>query len=102
METYAKSEQTRFASGGTVQRGWQAVFDRYRLRYPDRAAMGRTIFSDLEVTMLSPDSAVAFGRWRLEREGNQPHGLFTLVLRKLPEGWRIIHDHTSVGETASH
>jgi ketosteroid isomerase-like protein len=99
METYANSDQTRFASGGVVQRGWQAVFDRYRQRYPDRAAMGRTIFSDLEITMLCPDSALAFGRWRLEREGDQPHGLFTLVLRKRPEGWRILYDHTSAAET---
>jgi len=22
-------------------------------------------------------------------------GLFTLIFKKLPEGWRIVHDHTS-------
>jgi hypothetical protein len=28
-------------------------------------------------------------------DGKRPSGLFTLILRKLPEGWRIVHDHTS-------
>jgi len=28
-------------------------------------------------------------------DDTHPGGLFTLVLRKRPEGWRIVHDHTS-------
>ena len=28
-------------------------------------------------------------------DGKTPRGLFTVVLRKLPEGWRIVHDHSS-------
>jgi ketosteroid isomerase-like protein len=24
-------------------------------------------------------------------------GVFTLVVERRPEGWRIVHDHTSVG-----
>jgi hypothetical protein len=24
-------------------------------------------------------------------------GLFTVILRRLPEGWRIVHDHSSGG-----
>jgi beta-aspartyl-peptidase (threonine type) len=38
---------------------------------------------------------MAVGRWRLKRNKDQPHGRFTLLFRKLPEGWRIVHDHTS-------
>src|SRR5262245_39890729 len=29
MEGYARSDQTRFQSGGDVSLGWQTVFDRY-------------------------------------------------------------------------
>jgi len=25
-------------------------------------------------------------------------GLFSLIVRRTPEGWRIVHDHTSLGE----
>jgi hypothetical protein len=26
--------------------------------------------------------------------------LFTVIFRKLPEGWKIVHDHTSADEAA--
>jgi ketosteroid isomerase-like protein len=95
METYWRSPHTRFQSGGDVSLGWQTVFDRYRKRYGDRAAMGRLDFSELEVTVLGSDAALASGRWRLQRAQDSPSGLFTLLLRHLGEGWRIVHDHTS-------
>jgi len=40
METYWKSPELRFASGGKVTFGWQQTLDGYLKRYPDRAAMG--------------------------------------------------------------
>jgi len=98
MQGYAKCDDIRFASGGSVERGWQPVFDRYVKKYGDRAAMGRLTFSEVEITMLSPDSALVLGRWRLQRETDEPSGLFTLIFRHLPEGWRIVHDHTSAAE----
>jgi len=98
METYARSDQTRFASGGDVSLGWQTVFDRYRTKYDSRAAMGTLAFSNLEITLLGSDAALAFGRWRLLREQDEPSGLFSLILRRPPAGWRIVHDHTSAAE----
>lgn len=98
METYARSDRTHFASGGNLNLGWQAVFDRYKKRYGDAAGMGTTTFSDLEVTLLGPDAALAFGRWHQKGSRGEGAGLFTLILRKLPEGWRITHDHTSMAE----
>jgi ketosteroid isomerase-like protein len=95
MQGYAKSDTTRFASGGDVTRGWETVLNRYVNHYTDRAAMGRLTFSEIEVAVLSPDSAEVFGHWRLDREKDSPHGLFTLLLRKTPAGWRVVHDHTS-------
>ncbi len=98
METYARSGNTRFASGGDVVRGWQTVFDRYQKKYGDRAAMGTLTLNDLEITLLGPQAAMVFGHWHLKRESDEPAGVFTLILRKLPEGWRIVHDHTSSSE----
>jgi ketosteroid isomerase-like protein len=48
--------------------------------------------------MLSPDAAVVLGRWRLKRANDEPHGRFTLIFKRLPEGWRIVHDHTSAAK----
>jgi ketosteroid isomerase-like protein len=95
MNGYAHSPSTVFVSEDEVGRGWETVRDRYRIRYSDRAKMGTLSFSDIEVTMLSPDAAVVLGRWRLKRANDEPHGRFTLIFKRLPEGWRIVHDHTS-------
>jgi len=98
MQGYWKSDRTEFVGASGIARGWQAVLDRYRKVYPDRAAMAKLTFSNLEITMLGPRAALVLGEWRLVRASDQPHGVFTLIFRKFPEGWRIIHDHTSAAE----
>jgi ketosteroid isomerase-like protein len=95
MEGYAKIPGLRFASGANVTYGWEQTLANYKKRYPDRAAMGMLTFSDLDITVLSPDSALVFGRWRLKTEKGEPNGLFTLLWRKTDAGWRIVADHTS-------
>ncbi len=95
MAGYARTDSLRFASGGTVRRGWATTLDRYRASYPDRAAMGRLSFEQLDIRVLSPQWAMVFGTWRLEREQDAPHGLFTLIFNRRADGWRIVHDHTS-------
>ncbi len=101
MAGYWKSDETEFVGASGVLRGWQAVLDRYRRTYPDRKAMGQLTFSDLEITVLSRDTAYVVGRWQLERENDRPRGVFTLIVRKFPEGWRIVHDHTSALASAA-
>jgi ketosteroid isomerase-like protein len=98
MNGYARSPSTVFVSRDDVSRGWETVRDRYRVKYSDRAKMGTLSFSDTEVTMLSPDAAAVLGRWKLKRANDEPHGRFTLIFKRLPEGWRIVHDHTSAAK----
>ena len=98
MNGYARSASTVFVSQDEVSRGWETVRDRYRVKYSDRTKMGTLSFSEIEVTMLSPDAAVVLGRWRLKRINDEPHGRFTLIFKRLPEGWRIVHDHTSAAK----
>ena len=95
MNGYARSASTVFVSEDEVGRGWETVRDRYRVKYSDRAKMGTLSFSEIEVTMLSSDAAVVLGRWKLKRAKDEPHGRFTLIFKRLPEGWLIVHDHTS-------
>ena len=95
MSGYARSRSTIFLSEDTVTRGWQTVRDRYKKKYSDRDKMGTLTFSDLEITLLTPNSAIVIGHWQLERKVDKPHGRFTLVFRHLREGWRIVHDHAS-------
>jgi uncharacterized protein (TIGR02246 family) len=96
VDGYWRSPELTFSGSSGVQRGWDAVLARYRRSYPDRAAMGQLDFTDLEFRFLAPDAALVLGRWHLSRPpNNDAGGVFSLVLQKFPEGWRIIHDHTS-------
>ena len=94
MEGYWKSDQLTFVST-RVTKGWQQTLDNYKRSYPDKTAMGTLTFSDLEITVLSRDSALVLGSWSLKREKDNPGGKFTLIFRRFKDGWRIVHDHTS-------
>jgi len=95
MDGYWRSGETVFVSGDTVTHGWAVVLDRYKKGYSTREKMGTLTFSDLEIKVISKDTAVALGRWQLTRASDTPHGRFTLIFRHKAEGWRIVHDHTS-------
>lgn len=94
---YWRDDRLAFFSGGSVTRGFDTVAARYRQRYlTDGATMGQLTFADVEVEPLAPGLARASGRWGLVHAAGEPAGgLFTLLLRELPEGWRIVFDHTS-------
>lgn len=101
MAGYARTDTLRFASGGNVWYGWDATERRYRETYIDEGMMGQLSFRDIDVWPISEENAVVFGRWRLDRSEvyQNTGGLFTLVFELTPDGWRIVHDHTSVAET---
>ncbi|PHR92197.1 MAG: DUF4440 domain-containing protein [Robiginitomaculum sp.] len=101
MEDYWKSEDLRFASGGKVNRGWQATLENYKTRYPDKDAMGALSFRDLEIKILSREYAQVFGRWELIRATDKPGGLFTLLVQNIDGKWVVVSDHTSSNEVPS-
>ena len=100
MAGYWRSPDLVFCSGHTVTKGWDETLARYRKRYQSEGReMGRLRFDGVEVVPLGADAALARGAWRLVMtDGKEPHGLFTLLLRRLDGAWRIVHDHTSSGE----
>jgi len=89
-----------FFSGAKIYSGWQSTLERYRKTYQSEGReMGKLEFSDLKIEALAPDAALVRGAWHLTMsDGKTPHGWFTLVFRKFPDGWKIIHDHTSAAE----
>jgi len=92
---YWQSPELTFSGSNGVSRGWDGVLARYKKNYPDRSAMGGLTFSDLEFRFLGSDAALVLGKWHLKRDMGDIGGVFTLVWQKFPEGWKIIHDHTS-------
>ena len=95
VQGYWRSPELTFSGSSGVARGWDGVLSRYKKSYPDKAAMGQLDFSELEFRFLGPDAALVLGRYHLKRDKDEPAGVFTLVWQRFPEGWKIIHDHTS-------
>lgn len=95
MDGYARSSTTEFVSGDKITHGWQTVRDNYLKKYSSREKMGTLTFSEIKVTPLSSEAAIVLGRWQLARKKDNPHGVFTLLFRRTPAGWRIVLDHTS-------
>src|SRR5262249_16823994 len=96
MSGYWHAKELSFYSGNAKTFGWQATLEGYQKRYQGEGKeMGRLAFSELTIEMLGTDHAFVRGRFTLTLKKEQPTGLFTLILRKTQDGWRIIHDHTS-------
>lgn len=100
MKGYWNSPELTFFSGANEHDGWQAAMARYREAYASPGhEMGKLQFSNLRIEMLGRDATFVRGAWHLTMpDGKTPHGLFTLIFRRFPEGWKIVHDHTSAAQ----
>lgn len=103
MQAYENSPETTFI-GITLRKGYQPILQRYQQSYTSREQMGTLTFSDIDVRLLSTgcgksEIALVTGKFHLARtargEATKDDGIFSLVWRKGPHGWRIILDHTS-------
>lgn len=94
MEYYWNSEDFTFQSGDKRLHGWKALLNRYKESYSGEK-MGKLDFTDIVIKRLSKEFVFVLGRWKLVFKDSSREGLFTIIFRRLPEGWRIIHDHTS-------
>ena len=97
MNGYERSPNTVFI-GKAVERGYEAVRRRFHEQYPTPEKMGKLSFSDLSINLLSADYASVTGAFHLMRAasaGGNTSGVFSLLFRRTPEGWKIILDHTS-------
>jgi beta-aspartyl-peptidase (threonine type) len=99
MSGYWNSPDLTFFSGAHDSKGWQAALDRYKKSYQSPGhEMGKLEFANLRIEMLGSDAAFVRGEFHLTMsDGKTPHGLFTLIFKKFPEGWKIVHDQ-SAGE----
>jgi ketosteroid isomerase-like protein len=99
MSGYWNSPELTFFSGAHESKGWQAALDRYKKSYQSPGhEMGKLEFANLRIEMLGSDAAFVRGEFHLTMsDGKTPHGLFTLIFKKFPEGWKIVHDQ-SAGE----
>jgi uncharacterized protein (TIGR02246 family) len=95
---YDDSPQTTFIGREVTRGGVKAIAERYRRGYPTREKMGTLTYSGLEMRPLADGVVLMIGRFALKRTpeaGGDASGRFTLIWKKTPAGWKIVHDHTS-------
>jgi uncharacterized protein (TIGR02246 family) len=94
MGYYWRSEDFVFQSGNTRLRGWEELRSMYRRKYSGEKR-GTLAFSGIDVHVQSQEDAYVTGTWRVSLADTTREGLFTLIFKKLDDGWRIVHDHSS-------
>jgi beta-aspartyl-peptidase (threonine type) len=95
LDGYARLPELVFTSGSKVRRGWQETHDTFLRRYGEaKDTMGQLRFEVLGVQAIGADGAVVLGRWLLDGP-NAGSGVFSVILERRAEGWKVIHDHTS-------
>lgn len=95
MNGYIRSDSLLFVGKDGPKYGWKTTLENYKLRYPDKAAMGFLTFNIKEVKLISTDHAFVLGGWHLKRAKDEPQGAFTLLLKKISGEWKIVADHSS-------
>ena len=103
MQAYEDSPDTTFI-GATLRKGYGPILERYTRAYTTKEQMGTLTYGSLEVHLLpsacgAAEYAVVTGTFHLDRaahgEAKKDDGIFSLVWRKGPNGWKIVLDHTS-------
>jgi ketosteroid isomerase-like protein len=96
---YENSPETTYLTTAQVAIGYTAIHKMYAERFgaDNFLGMGVLSMSLLHVAPLGAEYAFACGRYSLNRDtshGGPTNGVFSLVLRQTPMGWRIVADHT--------
>lgn len=97
MSYYDNTGLLVYIGGSGAMRDRSTLQERYERKYKSgESDFGKLRFTDLRVEELAPGLARAWGKWHLEQKEKEPvSGWFSLLLKRMPEGWRIIHDHSS-------
>jgi beta-aspartyl-peptidase (threonine type) len=96
MSDYARDTRTGFVSRGHVRYGYDWIHRNYAPRFAPGGARDSLRFEEFSVRPLAPAVALVTARFILYRDGRiTASGPFTLVMERGPDGWKILHDHTS-------
>lgn len=95
LATYADSDDLTQFTGTETRQGIGEVRDYYRSQAA--SGMGQLALSETGIEVLGSTSACVRGRWKVARSGQTSAGLFTLVLKKQRDGWRILHEQRAFG-----
>ena len=95
MQGYWQSEKLIFTSQNhEPTHGWNNTLERYKNSYPTKSSMGKLKFEILDLKLISKTTATLKGKWELNREKDNPNGIFWLDIDKFDKDWLITKDST--------
>jgi beta-aspartyl-peptidase (threonine type) len=96
LSDYAPESTTTFIDGRRAREGMGFIRGNYAPRFQPGARRDSLHFEELRVRALSSTLALVTARFILQRGPEvTASGPFTLVMERRPEGWKILHDHSS-------
>lgn len=96
LSDYAPDSTTTFIDGRHARQGIDFIRGNYAPRFSPGARRDSLHFEEVKARGLSPTLALVTARFILQRgSGITASGPFTLIMERRPEGWKILHDHTS-------
>src|SRR3954470_18941349 len=86
MAGYWKSPDLTFFSNANQSHGWDQTLEHYRQKYKqNKNGMGKLALT-VKLEQVDEKTVLGRGEWRLTMpDGSTPHGLTTLIARKLSE-----------------
>ncbi|MGQ0560838.1 MAG: YybH family protein [Gemmatimonadota bacterium] len=96
LATYKDDARTAFMAP-QITYGIPAIKARYaRTYFKEGRPKAQLSFGDLKFRPLGEDYVLMTGRWYLvDADAKQQEGYYTLIWEQTPDGWKMIHDHSS-------
>jgi beta-aspartyl-peptidase (threonine type) len=96
LATYKDDARTAFMAP-QITYGLADIRARYeRTYFKDGQPKAQLAFGDLRFRPLGANHVLMTGRWYLtDPDGKKAEGYYTLIWENTPDGWKMIHDHSS-------
>jgi uncharacterized protein (TIGR02246 family) len=98
LDGFLRSDDILLVVEGETIRGWDLLSKAFHSGYPNPREMGTVTVDRMQVQMLAPDLGSVLVWYSVVFPKKKQFGTDTIIVKKVPEGWREMISHTSFVE----
>ena len=98
LDGFLRSDDILLVVEGESVRGWDLLSKALHNGYPNPQEMGTLTIDRMQVQMLAPDLGFVLTWYTMVFPKKKVFGTDTIIVKKVPEGWREMISHTSFVE----
>jgi len=98
LDGFLRSDDILMVVEGESVRGWDLLSKALHNGYPNPQEMGTLTIDRMQVQMLAPDMGFVLAWYTMVFPKKKVYGTDTVIVKKVPEGWREMISHTSFVE----